>query len=89
MPLIFLYLCRYYDTINAMTPKTISYLKVFSLFLLMVAAVTFIIVFAKQYLRQIDINPSLLDVFLSAILICGYLYAWNLLSRRLKDIEKH
>ncbi len=72
-----------------MTPKIISYLKVFGLFLLMVAAITFIIVFAKQYLRQIDINTSLLDVFLSVILICGYLSAWKLLSRRLKDIEKH
>lgn len=74
-----------------MAPKAFSYFKAFGLFLLIVAAVTFIIVFAKQYLRQSDISSTLseiLDFILSVIMWFGYFSAWMLLRRRLKAIEK-
>lgn len=74
-----------------MTAKAFSYFKAFGLFLLIVAAITFIIVFAKQYLRQSDINSTLsqiLDFILSVIMWFGYFSVWRLLTRRLKEIEK-
>lgn len=72
-----------------MTPKTTSYLKVFSLFILIVAAITSIIVFVKQYLRHIDIVSTYLDFTFLVILIFGYMSAWKWLIHRLKKIEKH
>ncbi len=71
-----------------MTLKTTSYLKVFSLFILIVAAITFIIVFAKQYLQHRYIFSIYLDFIFSVILIFGYMSVWEWLRHRLKEIEK-
>ncbi len=71
-----------------MNPKFISYFKVFSLFLLIIAANIFIIVFIKNFLRLRGFNSKALDVLFSALLIMSYIYAWKFLKRRLKNIEK-
>lgn len=71
-----------------MNPKTVSYFKVFGLFLLIVAAITFIVAFARDYIRRIDFNSTMSDTILSAILIIGYFYSWKMLVRGLKKIEQ-
>lgn len=72
-----------------MTPKTTSYIKVFSLFILIVAANTFSIGFAKQNLRhKEDIFSTFLDIIFSIILIFVYMSAWKWLRLRLKEIAK-
>ena len=74
---------------GAMSPKTVSYIKVFSLFLLITAVITSIIFFVKQYLRHRDIISSDMDFIFTGILTFGYMSAWRWLRLRLKEIERN
>jgi len=70
-----------------MTPKKSSYIKVFTLFLLIVAESGVAVALINRYLRLNGMASSGTLVILMAILVTIYFVTWRWFCRKLKAIE--
>ncbi|MDE5744669.1 MAG: hypothetical protein K2H84_03285 [Paramuribaculum sp.] len=70
-----------------MIPKKSAYLKVFGIFLLMIAAESAVMVLIKSYLIGNDMATDAALLILRIVLVALYILSWIWLRRRLKAIE--
>lgn len=70
-----------------MTPGKSSYLKTFSLFLIMIAVPSAFVVLVNHHLPFNETVSSTISFILKVALIVIYLRAWSWLRQKLKAIE--